>query len=194
MEPAYPLVLTNQEHALIGELVEIMGLADDIMIRTVARLLNVDRPAANKIMGSTNVRDNAAIWAHAIRNRINNPKVAAHVAIAEGEMKDIAEIRNDFIHALFTGDYAEPGYMAPGYQTTSATRIKSGKTRPTSELQAARDRAATLSCLIAHIDHCTLQSGDRGPSPWLEKLGPLLQTHRRSRSRARPDPRQCQPR
>jgi len=51
-------------------------------------------------------------------------------------MKEVAEIRNDFIHAMFTGDYADD-YFEPGYQTTSATRIKSGKTRPTSELQAA---------------------------------------------------------
>jgi len=41
-------VLTEQEHALIGELVEIMGQTDDIMIRTVARLLDVDRAAAAK--------------------------------------------------------------------------------------------------------------------------------------------------
>lgn len=177
MEPATPLVLTTEQHAMIGELVEIMGQVDDIMIQTVGRLLNVDRAAAGKIMGSTRVEDNSAIWAHAIRNRISDTAIAELIAVAQKEIRDIAELRNDFIHALFTGDYAAPGYFEPGIQTTSATRIKSGKTRSTSEIEAARNRAATLSCLVSHIDARMKAGGGHGPSPWLERLGPLLQAH-----------------
>jgi len=38
MEPAYPFTLTQQDHALIGELAEIIGQIDSIMIETVVRL------------------------------------------------------------------------------------------------------------------------------------------------------------
>jgi hypothetical protein len=173
MEPARPLVLTDQEHALIGELVEIIGLTDDIMVQTVARLLRVDRAAANKIMGSTNARDNAAIWEHVIRQRTKKPTLLQLVAIAKKEMPKLAEARNDFIHALFETDYVEPGYVEPGYQTTSARRTKSGRTAPTRELESVRNRAATLSCLVAHVDHLT-KGGGHGRSPWRGKYRSLL--------------------
>lgn len=177
MEPAYPIVLTSQEHALLGELVEIMGQTDNILVGTVARLLNINRPAANKIMGSTRIADNVAIWANVIRDRCHVPDVSMLVEIAEERIKELVEYRNDFIHALFTNDYVDD-YVEPGYQTTTATRIRSGKSRPVSDLQGARDLAATVSCLVAHIDHHATESEDRGPSPWLERLGSLLEAHR----------------
>ena len=160
MEPAYPLVLTDQGHALVGEMVEILGLTDHVMIETVARL---DQSAVDKMKRSTNVPYAVAIWAYAVKGwayaiggRTNSPDVSKLVDIAVRERKEIAEILNDFIHSLFTRDFV------------------AGKTRTTSELQALRDRAATLSCLIEHIDHCAMD-GDHGPSPWLERLRPLLQ-------------------
>ena len=52
MDPARPLVLTDHDHALIGELVEIINQIDDLMIQTVAHLLNLNRAAANIVMGS----------------------------------------------------------------------------------------------------------------------------------------------
>jgi hypothetical protein len=180
VEPASPLVLTKEQHALIGELIEIMGQVDDIMIQTVRRLLDVNRAAANKIMGSTRSADNANIWAHVIRNRVADADMENLVALATAEINDVAQLRNDFIHSLFTGDYAAPGYFQPGVQATSATRNKSGSTRPTSELEQARDRAAGLSCLVAHIDHLTKGGEDRGQSPWRERLGSLLQARQKS--------------
>jgi hypothetical protein len=181
MEPATPLVLTKDDHAFIGEIVEIMGQVDHTMVRTVGRLLSVDAAAAAKIMGSTRVADNSAIWAQVIRNRVTNqPEIAQLIAIAQGAISDMAELRNGFIHAIYSGDYVEAGYVKPGYQTTSAKRIKSGKRRSTSELRGARDKAATLSCLVAHVDHLTKADGDRAPSPWHERLAPLLQTHQQS--------------
>jgi hypothetical protein len=59
MEPAYPLALTQQDHALIGELAEIIGQIDSTMIETVAHLRN--DPDARKKMGS-GVASNLAVW------------------------------------------------------------------------------------------------------------------------------------
>jgi len=147
MKPARPLALTKDEHALLGELVEIMGLTEHMLIESVAR---VDAVAAGKIRKET-ATPQAALWAKAITGHAKNPKIAALIPVAQKELELVANERNDFIHALFTGDYAAPGYMAPGYQTTSATRSKTGKSRPVSDLHAIRDRAAKLSCLIAQI-------------------------------------------
>jgi hypothetical protein len=180
VEPASPLVLTKEQHAFIGELIEILGQVDEIMIQTVGRLLRVDREVANKIMGSTNSAVNAAIWDRVIRNRTSEAETLALVSIAMPELTAVAGSRNDFIHAQFTGTYAAPGYMQPGYQATSAIRLKSGRTTPTSKLQDLRDQAATLSCLVAHIDHCTTEGVDRDKSPWRERLGPLLLAHLKS--------------
>lgn len=46
MKPARPLVLTKEEHALLGELVEIMGLTEHMLIESVARF---DAASAVKI-------------------------------------------------------------------------------------------------------------------------------------------------
>lgn len=177
MEPAYPFVLTSNEHSLIGEMVEIMGTIDNTMIETVARMLGVNRATANTIMGSTKAASNGSIWAEVVRSRFNDPEISDLVNSAVRELADAAQARNDFIHALFTPDYVEAGYMEPGIQTTSATRIKSGKSRPTSEVQGARDAIARLSCLIAHIDYCTVENVDRSQSPWHGKLGPPPRPH-----------------
>jgi hypothetical protein len=161
MKPATPLVLTAKEHAMIGELVEIMGQVDHTMIQTVGRLLNVDQAAAGKIMGSTKVSDNSKIWALVIRNRISDAAIDELVTIAQKELSATADLRNDFIHALFTGDYVEAGALEPGTQTTSATRIKSGAKRSTKEIETARNRAATLPS----ISHRRSYEGRRGSRP-----------------------------
>jgi hypothetical protein len=143
---ARSLVLTKEEHALLGELVEIMGLIEHILAQSVAPF---DSVAAGKIRQAT-AKPQAGIWANAIRGRAKDPTIAALIPVAEKEIEEVAKERNDFIHALFTNDYADD-YAQPGWQTTSATRSKTGKTRPTSDLSAIRDRAAKLSCLIAQI-------------------------------------------
>src|SRR5260221_3776161 len=119
MEPAYPFTLTQQDHALIGELAEIIGQIDSIMIETVVRLEN--DPHTRKKMGF-GVASNLAVWADAIRKHVHEPEIPKLVSFAETHVKDLPELRNDFIHAHFTGDYVEPGYVEPGYQTTSAVR------------------------------------------------------------------------
>jgi hypothetical protein len=69
MEPAYPIVPTSEQHALLGEIVEIMGQTDNILLGTVARLLNVDKSAAREIMGSTRIENNVSIWGRVVENQ-----------------------------------------------------------------------------------------------------------------------------
>jgi hypothetical protein len=146
MEPARPLVLTKEEHALLGELVEIMGLTEQMLIESAARF---DAMAAGKIRQAT-ATPQAALWAKAITGHAKDPKIAALIPVAQKELVAVADERNDFIHAIYTNDYVDD-YVEPGYQTTSVTRSKTGTSRPTSDLQAIRDRAAKLSCQIAQI-------------------------------------------
>jgi hypothetical protein len=93
----------------------------------------------------------------------------------------VSDSRNDFIHAWFAPDYVEAGYVEPGYQTTSATRIKSGLVRPVGDLTEARERAAGLSCLMAHINYCIKKlSGCHGQSLWLERVEAFLRASQAS--------------
>jgi hypothetical protein len=81
---------------------------------------------------------------------VSDPAISAQIPIAQAEIVQLAEDRNDFIHALYKGVYVE-GYVKPGYQATSATRSKTGNSRSTNDLQSIRDRAATLSCVVDAI-------------------------------------------
>ena len=146
LKPAFPLVLTNEEHALLGELVEIMGMIEHMLTESMERF---DTITAGKIRKQT-AAPQAALWANAVKGRVKDPQIAAQIPVAQKEIEEVAEERNDFIHALYTNDYVDD-YVEPGYQTTSVTRSKTGKTRPTDDLRTIRDRAAKLSCLIAQI-------------------------------------------
>jgi len=140
------LVLTRDQHATLGELVEIMGLIENMLIKSAKR---VDPVAAQNITKEPAGRQ-GKLWADAVAGRVSDPQVAAQIPSVETQLGKLAEDRNDFIHALFIGDYVQ-GYVEPGYQTTSARRSKTGNIRSTGDLQNIRDRAATLSCLIDHV-------------------------------------------
>ena len=169
-EPASPVVLTREEHVLIGEMVEILGWTDDLMAQMVDR---VDR--SMQLSRMTNVRQRTRAWADAMRGTHSDPAIGRLIDIAEARYPTFAELRNDFVHALFEGDYVEAGYVEPGYQTTSATRHRTGITRPTSDLDEARDMAAAFSCLFAHIDFCTRLGADPTESPWHSRIDVFLQ-------------------
>ncbi len=93
------------------------------------------------------------------------------------EIEDFAKERNDFVHALFTGNYVSAGYASPGFQTTSARRSKTGRLRPTTDLPVIRDRAARLSCLVAHVDYCIRQPASATRSAWAQTVDEFLQKH-----------------
>lgn len=144
--PARPLVLTTEQHALLGEVVEIMGLIESMLIESAER---VDPAAAAKLSRLT-AGPQAELWAKAISGRVIDPSASAMIPGVQAELAQLAEDRNDFIHALYKGDYVA-GYVQPGYQTTSAMRSKTGNSRPTSDLDSIRGRAATLSSLVDQI-------------------------------------------
>ena len=58
MEPAYQIPLT-EKLAELGALAVLLGQVDEILIRTVERLLNLNRQSANRIMGSSKVAENS---------------------------------------------------------------------------------------------------------------------------------------
>jgi hypothetical protein len=149
IEPAEPLVLTRDQHATLGELVEIMGLLEHLLIRSVER---VDPLAAKEMRKSLGGEKARCLWSKAISGRVSDARIATLIPVAEKELEEVAQDRNDFVHALFEGDYAK-GYFQPGYQATSAIRSKTGVKRSTDDLQNIRDRAAKLSCLIAQIEN-----------------------------------------
>jgi hypothetical protein len=141
-------VLTTEQHALLGELVEIMGLTESILAETAERF---DPAAAAKLRGEMAKRQ-ASIWADVLRSETHDPTIIAQIDAAKKEIEAVAEERNDFVHALFKGDYVEAGYVEPGYQATSAIRSKTGIARPVRDVKAIRDRAAALSCTLAKIN------------------------------------------
>jgi hypothetical protein len=146
IEPARSLVLTTEQHTLLGELAEIMGLIESLLIDSVEQF---DAGVAGKLRKLT-ASPQAEAWATAIRGRVSDPAISVLIPAARTELVKLAEDRNDFIHALYENDYVD-GYVEPGYQTTSATRSKTGISRPTADLQSIRDRAATLSCKVDAI-------------------------------------------
>jgi hypothetical protein len=184
MDPAYQIPLPPKDLALLGELTAIMGQIDEEMTALVAILLQVDRDAANVIMGSSKVADNAAIWTNVIRNRSENEDLLWLVEHANSEIGKVSEGRNDFIHAVFENllmpapvlyDSRGFGFTQGGFRTidVEARRVRKKKRRSVTELQSVRDQAARLSCLVAHITHlaCGFPADS---SAWLERLGPTL--------------------
>jgi hypothetical protein len=180
MEPAYTVPLDARELALLGELTVILGQIDELMIRTVQRLLSVQRDVANKIMGSTKFADNGKIWLTVIMERVSDPDILWLVNIANREFEPLSAARNDFIHAWF---YAASGYFGTyfgnwfgryfGRPFATARRVKRDQERPIRDLEPTRDRAARLSCLIAHIDHL-IEGKPALTSPWRSRLAPTL--------------------
>jgi len=167
MEPALAPQLTKDQHVLLGELVEILGMTDGMMITTVHHF----NPQAAAAMRGAFIPTFIRTWARAVRGSTVDADLLKLVVFVEKKMKEIADARNDFIHGLFVGDYVSAGYVNPGYQTTSAVAFRSGERRQTNELPDLRERAALVSCVVAHIDHC-IKSND--PSRWLDRVKPLL--------------------
>ena len=174
MEPATPLVLTSDEHAMIGELVEIMGQIDDTMIETVGRLLKINRTAAAKIMVSNRVADNAAIWSQIIEDRTNDPGLSAFVAIGVSELKAMAELRNDFIDALFTPDYVEAGYENQGIRQRQQPGSSPGGQGP---LAKSRSPVTAPLHFPASSAHRSFHEGslESRPVTMAQRVGSLLQ-------------------
>jgi hypothetical protein len=173
MDPAYEIQLNKQELAQLGTLTVILGQVDDLMVQAVAWLLNVDRQAANIIMGSSKIADNVEIWANIIRNRINDEDILWLIELAGKESAAVSAARNDFIHATFSHiTQLADGFSIP-IQIPVARRVRKTNLRPVSELPGIIDQAARLSCLVAHVGHL-VTGNPASSSAWLQRLGPTL--------------------
>ena len=183
--PSYETPLNKDELATLGELTAIIGQTEDQMVKLVAHLLKVDRTAANWIMGSSRVADNATIWSEVIRNRTKDEDVIWLVEVACREIQEISAGRNDFVHAVFQSpDYHLtmmylsniPPSIPLAYLprlTPLARRVRKSKTRSVSDLPKVRNQAVYLLNLVNHIDH--IMAGNAADtSPWLERLSPSL--------------------
>lgn len=186
MQPAYPIPLAPSDLQTLGELTAIVGQIDEAMTVTVSGLIQADRPTTDAVMGSSKVADNANIWASLIRLRSKDEDVLWQVEHALKEIQEVSAGRNDFVHAFFEQKLTSIEVMVSDGNSIdvygregppTARRVRSqNKQRPVTELQQVRDRAARLSCLIAHIGWQLAPHGitDGGRSPWLARLAPSL--------------------
>lgn len=186
MDPAYQIPLTPGELQCLGELTAIIGQVDEEMTRCVSGLISADRPTTNLVLGSSKVADNSAIWAAVIGLRTKDEDIIWLVEHALKEIQSVSQGRNDFVHAYFhPGDVESVEVVEVNEAGATvlavtgapyARRVRNDKRRAISELKEVRDRAARLSCLIAHIGWCLAPHGRDHPehSPWLERLGPTL--------------------
>lgn len=200
MDPAYQIVLSDAELAILGEVTVILGQIDEEMIRTVSGLINADRATTEAVMGSTKTQNNSEIWSRLVRLRNKgNLDILWAVQDAMTEFPAVQQGRNDFIHADFAvetvavlDDGKEVRISAGRGHTTYrdasgarvvigatgpvvAKRIRSGRRTPIAGLHALRDRAARLSCLVAHIGWAvSVGQGKLHTSPWHDRLAPTL--------------------
>ncbi len=167
----------------------IAGQIDGEMAQTVCRILKIKRTSfGSTIMGSTSIETNFQIWSLAIAHKTKDLDILWLVSHAKSEVQAVARGRNDFVHAVYyerlesgaytfssSNEYAE--IRPDSSESTFAQRIKTGKRKSVTELAALRDKAARLSCLIAHIGRVIAphkhQERD-GHSPWLGRLASSL--------------------
>lgn len=183
MNPAYQIPLTPAQLQCLGELTAIIGQVDEEMTRCVSGLIRADRPTTNLVLGSSKVADNSSIWAAFIRLRKKDDEdLLWLVEHALKEIEAVSRDRNDFVHAFFQHGNVmmvhavevdeTHAHIYADVEPAYARRVRNMKRRELDELPGVRDRAARLSCLIAHI---TWRVGHGSwLSPWHETLSPTL--------------------
>jgi hypothetical protein len=187
MLPAYHIPLDDEQLKLIGEICAIQGQIEWMMLNTVWFALGIEQQLANRIMGSTSIGTNADIWIRCVRKKQRNKYMLAMAERAFSDIKDLAEGRNDFVHATYFARrpeqpdtpftfVAEEGTPPVEFGVEAvAVRVRNQKTVPVSKLKSVRDAAAEISIRIAHVHWLTIvEKKLRGsPSPWLDRLSEL---------------------
>lgn len=179
MKPAYEIHLSEGELADLGTLAVIMGQVEESFSNVVQQLLAVDRATASIMMKASG----AELWAAVIRSRRTDEELLLLVEGCLAERNAVAQDRNDFIHGVFdlrqfggsvsiglgSGQVTRLG----GVLMKTARRVSKDVERPVSELPGVVERAAQLSCLVAHVAHVAT-GGQSNDSPWLERIQPVL--------------------
>ena len=186
MDPAYHIPLGADRLKLIGEICAIQGQIEWMMQNTVREAFKVDNPLTQRIMGSTSIGTNAEIWIGVVRRKQRRKGILAHAEQAFRDIKDLAEGRNDFVHAVYftknpgsrTGMFirvAEAGSHNPANSRTAiAVRVRNRKEVSVRKLAEVRDIAAAISVRVAHVHwSTTMERVLREPSPWLGRLSEL---------------------
>jgi hypothetical protein len=188
MHQAYSIPLTDADFIALGKLTAIIGQIDEEMVQTVCRILKIKREVGNAIMGSTKTATNGTIWKYLIEHATDDLDLRWLAKHAFDEMGAVSKGRNDFIHAAFYEALETGGYIystsneyvelpPESSEMTRAHRVRIGARTPISELPSLIERAARLSCLVAHLAWTIVNPhpgrGD-GRSPWLDRLGPTL--------------------
>jgi hypothetical protein len=178
MEPAFHIPLSDDELRLIGEICAIQGQIEYSMHNIVQRLLQTGTSATRKILGSTSIGTNSDVFIHIVRDKCQFPELKGIAEDVHAKIRDLAEGRNDFVHALYAigkeGDssfalVSGAGRPHPAFNHTIAIRIRSGKRRAVDAISSVRDTAARISCALAHVDHCLMMC-EVGPTAWSGKF------------------------
>lgn len=180
MRAAFQIPVSAETLQTIGELCAIQGQIEWCFQNTVRNLLEIEQPTGLAIMGSTSIGANAEIWIRVVREKIADKQAVQFAELAYKEISILAQGRNDFVHAVYGSPKGEPGewFLRPDLERLSpavgavAVRVRNRSVKETSTLNEVRDKAALTSLLVAHVNWIAFE-GD-GPSPWLDRLAPLL--------------------
>jgi hypothetical protein len=179
MEPAYHIALTATQKRMIAELAATQSQIEWLMQLTVMHLLEVSGEAARVIMGSTSLAANAQIWISVVREKHPEDGCRAWAEVAFKQMSDLAKSRNDYLHSVYGyGETADDisfmfsHVIEPTDKVfpTAGIRVKTLAIAPLSRLRAARDQAARLTVILAHIEW-EASPEDFDASPFLRRLG-----------------------
>lgn len=188
MKPAYHIPLKATTLQLIGEICAIQGQVEWMMQNTVRELLKIDNETVQRIMGSTSIATNAEIWIRLIRKKESRKSVLRHAEQALSDIRELAEGRNDFVHAVYMrkgqigthsyfvyyGDIADEGGVRNTDRLAVAMRVRNRKIVPVDKLREIRDVAASISIRMAHVFWMMVDSRRHPePSPLLGRLTEL---------------------
>jgi hypothetical protein len=170
--PAYDIPLTKTQLQTLGELCAIQGQVEYLMIETLVHTADFSRETARKILGSTGIRANSEIWIALIREKQWKDKETLEYAEAAYKLiKDLAEGRNDFVHAIFAwgaaGGWTLTGFvpktkLPTGERSAVAIRIRNAKQRSADELPKVRDQAAEISRILDKLIRLYIPDDDYG--------------------------------
>ena len=160
---------------MIGELCAIQGQIETLFQRTARLLLTVSDELIMAILGSTSIRINSDIWIKICRERINDQDLLKIAEQAHQSAKTISEGRSAFVHAIFENEHRLATVPLDGIIAVSkiipvpvAIRVKNRNKEEITKLVEARDEAARMSRMLAHIEH--ILKNEPQPSPWLDKF------------------------
>jgi hypothetical protein len=176
MQPAYHIPLNDADLRTIGELAAIQAQVEYFMQHVVRTLLQLSHDATLTVMGSTSIRINAEVFIALAREKCSDQNLLKTAEYIFEAVESLSKGRSDFLHALYAipSNHEKGGFMLSGgigkpLGEAAAYRTKNFKKTDLSELRNVRDKAAQVSCALAHLDW-RLMGGAEQDSPWLGRF------------------------